>query len=137
MHADVALDTLNADLDAAGQHAHPCSIVTPAFCPALECMGRCSNYLQIHGGPRAHLFHDRGDGSAALAATGEWHDAEGAHVIAPPHDGHEGRLGACWPQRRYVRIRLLQTQLHVHGSTSPVPFCTLHQGNHSLRSLYR
>lgn len=33
MQVDVAFDALDAHLAAAGQHAHPCSILTPAFRP--------------------------------------------------------------------------------------------------------
>mmetsp|Transcript_7581 Transcript_7581/g.28576 ORF Transcript_7581/g.28576 Transcript_7581/m.28576 type:complete len:395 (+) Transcript_7581:1253-2437(+) len=78
----------------------------------------------------AHFVHNRRRGSRSLPAPRERNNAEAAHVVAAAHDADEGAelrirlpsssgLGAILrhadPDRRHVRIRLLQAELHVHG----------------------
>lgn len=63
-----------------------------------------------------YLFQYRLQGSAAFTAPCVWHDAEGAHVVAAPHDGQVGADAACWPDRQNVCIGFLCAELHIHGA---------------------
>ena len=65
---------------------------------------------------RWYLFQYRLQGSAAFAAPCVWHNAEGAHVIAAPHDGQVCADAACWPDRENISIGFLCAELHVHGA---------------------
>lgn len=49
-------------------------------------------------------------------APGVGHDAERAHVVAAARDAHRRRGGALRAHGRHVSVRLLQAELHVHGS---------------------
>lgn len=63
-----------------------------------------------------HLFKYGLDGPASLPASGEGHDAEGAHVVAPPHDGQVSTDTACWPDGQNVCIGFFCAELHIHGT---------------------
>ena len=63
-----------------------------------------------------HLAQDALHVAAALAATGIGHDAVGAEVIAPAHDGHEARnVVAAHARRHHVAIGLGGRQFHIDG----------------------
>ena len=67
-------------------------------------------------GESSHLLKDGSDRSRPLAPARERHDAEGAHVIAPAHDGDEcGRSGIRAAHGRDVGVRLLERELDVDG----------------------
>lgn len=53
-------------------------------------------------------------------APGEGHDAERAHVVAPPSDTDKSSFGSIWPVGSHVGVSLLKTELHVHRSPGPV-----------------
>mmetsp|Transcript_6403 Transcript_6403/g.21999 ORF Transcript_6403/g.21999 Transcript_6403/m.21999 type:complete len:257 (-) Transcript_6403:719-1489(-) len=71
----------------------------------------------------AHLVQHGGRGPGPLPPPRERHDAEGAHVVAAPHDAHKGRGRPLGPHWSDVRVRLLRAQLHVHGvrALGPAP----------------
>ena len=65
---------------------------------------------------RCYLFQYRLQGSAAFTAPCVWHNAEGAHVVAAPHNGQVCADAACWSNRQNVSIGFLCAELHVHGT---------------------
>lgn len=75
---------------------------------------------------RWYLFQDRLQGSAALPPPSVWHNAEGAHVVAAPHDGQVCADAPCWPDRQNIGIGFLCAELHIHGALmfAPAGACT-------------
>lgn len=64
--------------------------------------------LQNRAQRHAHLVQHGAHWPAALAASGEGHDAEGTHVVAAAHYGEEGAVAA--------RRAQLHTHQHAHAS---------------------
>ena len=68
-----------------------------------------------------YLFQYGLQGSAALPTPCVGHNAEGAHIVAAPHDGQVCADTACWPDRQNVGIGFFSAELHVHGTLMFAP----------------
>ena len=88
---------------------------------ADDCCNGCKHVARQKD--TGYLFKNGLQGSAALSAPGVGHNAEGAHVVAAPHDRQVCADAASWPDRQYVCIGFFCAELHIHGALMLAPAC--------------
>ena len=71
-----------------------------------------------------NLFKNGLYGPTAFSASCEGHNAKGAHVVAPPHDGEVCADIACRSDWQDVCISFLSAELHIHGAFLLPSTCT-------------
>lgn len=63
-----------------------------------------------------------GTTTLCLTPPGEGHNAEAAHVVAPPHDAEKSSDSTSWPQGNHIGVRLIKAQLCVEDSHCAIRF---------------